>query len=118
MSDAWCDRHRDRGFDRLQAKFCYQLADFLLAVVEQRTQYRDAGARQRRYRQKCAQLAAGHKIHEEGFHCIVIVVRQCHLVEAQLLRAAVGGCAAEVGTGEAGAAALFACAAITSTSSL
>ena len=30
-----------------------------------------------------------------------------HLVEAQLLRAAVGGSAAEVGAGEAGAAAFF-----------
>lgn len=109
---------RTRIFDRLQAQFCHQLADFLLAVVEQRAQYRDAGARKRRYGQKGAQLAAGYKIHKEGFYGIVIVVRQCHLVEAKLLRAAVGGCTAEIGTGEAGAAALFSCAAITSTSSL
>ena len=65
---------RTRIFYRLQVQLCYQLADFLLAVVEQRAQYRDAGARQWRYRQKGAQLAAGHKIHKEGFYGIVIVV--------------------------------------------
>ena len=35
------------------------------------------------------------------------MVRQCHLVEAELLRAAAGGCTAEIGTGKAGAAAFF-----------
>ena len=94
-------------FDRLQTELGDELTDFAFAIVEQRTQYGDAAARQRRYRQKGAQLAAGHEIHKKCFYGIVIMMGKRDLVEAKLLGAAVGGSAAEVGTGEAGAAAFF-----------
>ena len=94
-------------FDRLQTELGDELTDFAFAIVEQRTQHGDAAARQRRYRQKGAQLAAGHEIHKKCFYGIVIMMSERHLVEAQLLGTAVGGSAAEVGAGEAGAAAFL-----------
>ena len=90
------------GGDGREAMVLYGFAYLLLAEVDQWANDREARAVKIGAGSEGVELAGVEEAHEEGLHCIVVMMGVSNLIHAVLHGIAVHGSPAEKGAGEAG----------------